>query len=93
MEINSLTVGSVMGIASAAIQITAGQELNMQAFVVPIASAIIGGAMSYAVLRSTVSRMEQDFRDMRKDMGEMYTLLRQALTQVAHLEGRLERSE
>jgi hypothetical protein len=49
--------------------------------------------MSYAVLRTTVTRMERDVRDMRKDMGEMYTLLRESMTKIAHLEGRLGRHE
>jgi len=47
--------------------------------------------MSYAVLRTTVSKMERDVRDIRKDMGEMYALLRDALTKIAHVEGRLDR--
>jgi hypothetical protein len=82
-----------MAVASAAIQQSAGIGTGSSALIVPLFSALIGGAMSYAVLRTTVSRMERDVRDIRRDMGEMYSLLRQALTQIAHLEGRVGRSE
>jgi len=82
-----------MAVASAAIQQSAGIGTGSSALIVPLFSALIGGAMSYAVLRTTVSRMERDVRDIRRDMSEMYSLLRQALTQIAHLEGRVGRSE
>jgi hypothetical protein len=82
-----------MAVASAAIQQSAGIGTGSSALIVPLFSALIGGAMSYAVLRTTVSRMERDVRDIRRDMSEMYSLLRQALTQIAHLEGRIGRGE
>jgi hypothetical protein len=82
-----------MAVASAAIQQSTGIGTGSSALIVPLFSALIGGAMSYAVLRTTVSRMERDVRDIRRDMGEMYSLLRQALTQIAHLEGRIGRGE
>jgi hypothetical protein len=34
--------------------------------------------------------MEREVRDMRKDMSEIYTLVRESLTKVAKLEGRLD---
>jgi hypothetical protein len=52
-------------------------------------SAVIGAAMSYAMLKTTVTRMQIDVRDMRRDMGEIYDLLRENAKAVAHLEGRL----
>ena len=82
-----------MAIASAAIQQASSPTGGYSALIVPLFSALIGGAMSYAVLRTTVSRMERDVRDIRRDMGEMYTLLRQALTQIARLEGQIGRGE
>jgi hypothetical protein len=48
--------------------------------------------MSYAVLKTTVQKMEQDVRDMRKDMSEIYTLVRESMTKLAHLEGRVDAS-
>lgn len=88
-ETASLTVGSVAAIGSFALQQTVGQTTGVS-FVVPTLSAIVGGVMSYAVLKTTVQKMERDVRDMRRDMGEMYTLLREALTKIAHMEGRLD---
>lgn len=64
--------------------------MNSTSLVVPLVSAVIGAAMSYAMLKTTVARMQMDVRDMRKDMGEIYDLLRENSKAVAHLEGRLE---
>jgi hypothetical protein len=64
--------------------------MNGASLVVPLVSAVIGAAMSYAMLKTTVARMQMDVRDMRKDMGEIYDLLRENSKSVAHLEGRLE---
>jgi len=89
----SAAIGGTMAIASAAIQQASNTTTGSSALIVPLFSALIGGAMSYAVLRTTVSRMERDVRDIRRDMGEMYTLLRQALTQIARLEGQIGRGE
>lgn len=89
IETASFTVGSVAAIGSLALQQTVGQTTGIS-FVVPVLSAIVGGVMSYAVLKTTVQKMERDVRDMRHDMGEMYTLLREALTKIAHMEGRLD---
>jgi len=55
----------------------------MLSLVVPLASALIGAAMSYAVLRTTVSRMEADVQDMKADV-------KACLTKIARIEGRLE---
>lgn len=61
-------------------------------FAVPLVSAVIGAAMSYAVLRATVTKLDRDVRDMRRDMSEIYSLLRDAMTKIAHIEGRLDSS-
>jgi hypothetical protein len=61
-------------------------------FAVPLVSAIVGAAMSYAVLRATVTKLDRDVRDMRRDMSEIYSLLRDAMTKIAHIEGRLDSS-
>jgi hypothetical protein len=87
----SLKVGSVMAVGSAVLQGAAGATSSSSNMLVPVISAAIGGVMSYAVLKTTVQKMERDVRDMRRDMGEMYTLLRDAMTKIAHIEGRLDR--
>lgn len=92
IETASAGIGATMALATAMLQ-TTGTAATGAPFVVPIVSAAIGGLMSYAVLRTTVTRMEIDVRDMRREMGEMYSLLRDSLTKIAHLEGRLGRHE
>jgi hypothetical protein len=82
-------IGVVSAIGAVVLQKDASTGPSM-AMMVPIVSAVIGGVMSYAVLRTTVSKMERDMRDMRKDMSDIYTLVRESLTKVAKLEGRLD---
>jgi Flp pilus assembly protein TadG len=89
----SAGIAASVGAATAVIQSSSSGSAVNTSLIVPLFSALIGGAMSYAVLRTTVSRMERDVRDIRRDMSEMYSLLRQALTQIAHLEGRIGRGE
>lgn len=83
-------IGVVSAIGAVLLQNNSTTGPSM-AMMVPVVSAVIGGVMSYAVLRTTVSKMERDVRDIRKDMSEMYALLRDALTKIAHVEGRLDR--
>jgi hypothetical protein len=82
-------VGTVNALGAVLLQAATVSSPSMT-LAVPLVSAVIGGVMSYAVLKTTVSKMERDVRDMRSDMGEMYTLLRDAMTKIAHMEGRLE---
>lgn len=87
----SLQVSATMGVATAAIQsATADLPSSVPPLFIPLISAIVGGVMSYAVLKTTVQKMESDVRDMRRDMSEMYSLLRDAMTKIAHMEGRLD---
>jgi len=88
-ESTSLGIGVMSAIGSAMLQQTPGVPMNSTSLVVPLVSAVIGAAMSYAMLKTTVARMQMDVRDMRRDMGEIYDLLRENAKAVAHLEGRL----
>lgn len=90
MQVYSASVAGAMAVGSAAIQYIATPVFNVNALVVPLASAIIGGLMSYAVLRNTVSRMEQDVSDIRREMKGMNDLCRDMLVKLSHLEGRME---
>jgi len=53
-ETASLTVGAVAAIGSLALQQTTGQPTGTS-FVVPVLSALVGGAISYGVLKTTVA--------------------------------------
>lgn len=58
---------------------------------VPIISAVVGGAISYGILRGTVQTMERDVHQMRRDVGHIYDLIRDASDRIARIEGRIER--
>jgi hypothetical protein len=93
VESASLKISALLGASSAVLQQTPSTGFSSSAsLVVPVVSAIVGGLMSYAVLKTTVQKMEQDVRDMRKDMSEIYTLVRESMTKLAHLEGRVDAS-
>ena len=88
-ESASLKISALLGVSSAVLQNAPPTGMSMTSLLVPIISAVVGGLMSYAVLKTTVQKMERDVRDMRKDMSDIYTLVRESLTKVAKLEGRL----
>lgn len=91
-ESASFIVGSVTAAGAFAIQQATVQPTGAS-FVVPVLSALVGGAMSYAVLKTTVSKLEEKFKDheqqVRDNTREVYGLLRDCLTQLAHIEGQL----
>ena len=92
-ETASLTVGAVAAIGSLALQQTTGQPSGAS-FVVPVLSAMVGGAISYGVLKTTVNKLEEQFKNheqqVRQNTAELYGLLRDTMTQLAHIEGRLD---
>jgi hypothetical protein len=92
IESASLKISALLAASSAVLQSSPAHApgIPIASLLVPIVSAVVGGLMSYAVLRTTVHNMEREVRDMRKDMGEIYTLVRESLTKVAKLEGRLD---
>lgn len=92
IESVSLKMGVLTALGSAVLQNATPSGLPMSAVIVPIISAVVGGLMSYAVLKTTVQKMEKDVRDMRDDMRELYTLVRDSMTKIAHMEGRLDSS-
>ena len=91
-EAASFIVGSVAALGSFALQQSMPQPTGAS-FVVPVLSAVVGGAMSYAVLKTTVAKLEEKFKDheqqVRANTSEIYGLLRDCLTQLAHIEGQL----
>lgn len=92
IESASLKISALLAASSAVLQSSTvhATGIPIASLLVPIISAVVGGLMSYAVLRTTVHNMEREVRDMRKDMSEIYTLVRESLTKVAKLEGRLD---
>lgn len=92
-ETASLTVGAVAAVGSLALQQTTGQPTGTS-FIVPVLSAMVGGAISYGVLKTTVNKLEEQFKrheeQVQRNTAELYGLLRDTMTQLAHIEGRLE---
>lgn len=85
---SSFLVAIVTGASAGAMQTTtASPTMSMM---VPIVSAVVGGAISYGILKGVVQTMERDVNQMRRDMGQLYDLLRDLSSKIAHLEGRLE---
>ena len=61
------------------------------AMMVPIVSAVIGGAVSYGILKGSVRAMEQDVKAIRDDLHRLYDLTRNQTDRIANLEGRIGR--
>lgn len=80
-----LAVGAVIAAGTSAMQAT-----PLHSMVVPLVSAVIGAVFSYAVLKTTVKTIEKDLFLMRKDLGQVYDLLRDSSTRIARIEGRME---
>jgi len=97
MEVYSSAMGGAIGIASAVLQVAAvapvaptPPAISVGAFIIPVVSAVIGGLMSYAVLRNTVNRMEKDVLDINRNMHEINLAFRDVLVKLGHLEGRMD---
>ena len=81
------TVGVLSGVASAALEASAGQT----GISVPIISALVGGAVSYGILRGTVLALEARHKDLREELHKVRDMLVTVAEKVAHIEGTMER--
>lgn len=84
----SLTIAAITGAGASLMQSATASPST--AMLVPIISAVVGGAVSYGILKGVVHGMERDLTQMRRDMGQMYDLLREFSSRISHIEGRLE---
>lgn len=82
-----VTVGVLSGVASAALQATSGQN----GLTAPIISALVGGAVSYGVLRGTVVALERDTRQLREELHTIRDTVQHMAEKVARIEGTMER--
>jgi hypothetical protein len=85
-----LFVGAVTGASASVMQSTTTPSIAM---LVPIISALVGGAVSYGILKGVVHAMERDVAQVRKDIGQIYDLTRDLAVKVARIEGELERDK
>ena len=84
-----LAIALVTGAGAGFMQLTA-QASPAISMIVPIVSALVGGAISYGILRGTVQSMERDLAHMREDLGQVFNLIRDASDRVARIEGKLD---
>jgi Zn-dependent protease len=88
----SVVIGLLAGVGTAVGQVT--QEPSSLASLagigVPVLSALIGGAMGYGVLKTTVDTVRHDLLAMRADLSDVHHLLRDVSTRVARIEGRID---
>jgi len=82
-----LTVGALSGAASAALEASAGQS----GISVPIISALVGGAVSYGILRGTVMALEARHKDLREELHTIRDTVHSVAEKVARIEGTMER--
>lgn len=82
-----LTVGALSGVASAALEATSGGT-SLSA---PIISALVGGAVSYGILRGTVVALENRHKDLREELHHLRDTLHGVAEKVARIEGTMER--
>lgn len=96
----SLSVGGLSLLASAAMG--ASEQAGMGSIATPVVSAIVGAAVSYGILRGTVTALERDRDETRADLARFRTETQAELrairettqhtaTQVARIEGTMER--
>lgn len=83
----SLAIGAVTGTGTAMLQQSPSPML------MPLVSAVIGAVFSYAVLKTTVQVMERDMHQMRRDLGQLYDLVRESAVKIARIEGELDRDK
>lgn len=78
--VSAALMGLVTGLGSAVVQANA---LPANPLVVPIVSAIVGGLMSFAVLKTTVRVVERDLKEIKDDVKDINK-------RVSRIEGAIE---
>ena len=81
------TVGVLSGIGSAVLE-AGGGSFGLS---VPIVSALVGGAVSYGILRGTVVALEARHKDLREELHNIRDTLHATAEKVARIEGTMER--
>lgn len=77
----------------AAADVLGGGMAGYMSLVVPVVSAVVGTAMGYAVLHSTVTEMKDTLKEVRSDLKEVRDKLNDKTVAVAKLETRVDALE
>lgn len=88
----SVAIGLLSGIGSATLQVANESPTlsSVAGMAVPLLSALIGGAVGYGMLKTTVETMRAELTGVRDDLSDVHGLLRDISTRVARIEGRLD---
>lgn len=86
------TVGAGAAVLSAA-NVLGGGMSEWMPLLIPAVSAVVGTAMGYAVLRSTVQQIKDDLKETRTDMKVLIEKMNDKSVVVAKLEARVDAME
>lgn len=67
--------------------------VELMPLLVPAVSAVVGMAMGWAVLRSTVTQMKDDLKETRHDVKALVEKMSEKSVSVARLEARVDALE
>lgn len=70
-----------------------GGMVELMPLLVPAVSAVVGVAMAWAYLRSTVHQMREDLKETRADLKELLEMLHAKSVAMAKLETRVDALE
>jgi hypothetical protein len=82
----SAKVAAITGSGTAMIQAASGGNGILSQLLVPAISAVVGWALSFVVLQTTVSRQKTDIAELRAKVD-------QAATDIAFIRGLMERGK
>jgi hypothetical protein len=79
------------GVASAVVQSSAASPSPGMAMAVPIVSALIGGAVSYGILKGTVQAVKESHANVERDVKNINKNVLDLVGRVSNIEGRIGR--
>lgn len=84
LEASSLSIGALVGVATAVTQQPVTEMGVLSALVSsPVGSAFIAALVAFGTIKTSVKIMERDLSEVRKDLKDV-------VTRVARIEGKLE---
>jgi hypothetical protein len=80
------------GVATATVQAASPGTVNpLLAMFIPIVSALIGGAVSYGILKGTVQAVKESHASMAKSVDDINRNVTSLVGRVSNIEGRIGR--
>jgi Mor family transcriptional regulator len=86
------TTAAVSAVSSAVMQASGPDPVTpMLAMLVPIVSALIGGGVSYGILKGTVQAVKEATTDVKRDIHDIKDNVSDLVDRVSNIEGRIGR--